>query len=65
MQHVAAGGDGVLYAVDDRGRLLFFRDRSRNGTGEVAGPTVLEANGWLRFKHVTGDRRGLVYAVPE
>ncbi len=64
MRHVVAGGDGILYAVDGAGRLLFFRDTTRKGTGEIGNPTVIAASGWSRFKHMTADRRGLIYAVP-
>jgi hypothetical protein len=51
--------------VDQQGRLLFYRDRKRDGTGDVHNPAVIGLGGWQNIRHlVTGDP-GVLYAVDQ
>lgn len=62
-----AGGFYVL--VDDRnaawetGQLLFYRDWTRNGTGDVNTPAVIGLGGWQEFIHLFSGQNGVIYAV--
>ena len=49
---VFSGGSGVIYAVTGDGDLLSYRDRSRDGTGDVANPEVIGHGGWNQFLHL-------------
>ncbi len=61
------GGFGVV--VDDRnapfqsGQLLFYRDNTRNGTGDVNTPGVIGLGGWQQFLHLFSGGDGIIYAV--
>jgi hypothetical protein len=50
---------GDLY----RGRLLFYRDETQNGSGPVAGPSVIGDSGWGEFKFLFSGGGGIIYAV--
>jgi hypothetical protein len=50
---------GDLY----RGRLLFYRDETQNGSGLVAGPSVIGASGWGEFRFLFSGGDGIIYAV--
>lgn len=60
---------GFLVAVDDRnapfesGQLLFYRDFTRNGTGDVNTPSVIGLGGWQQMRHLTYGGDGILYAV--
>jgi hypothetical protein len=61
---------GTLFVViDDRntpfetGQLLFYRDRNRDGTGDVNTPSVIGLGGWQQFIHLFSGRNGIIYAV--
>ncbi|MDX5418011.1 MAG: hypothetical protein LPK09_02260, partial [Hymenobacteraceae bacterium] len=64
---VTAGGFQVL--IDDRnarfesGQLLFYRDASQSGGGEVSSPSVIGLGGWQQFLHLFSGGNGIIYAV--
>jgi hypothetical protein len=43
--------------------LLFYRDRTRNGTGDVSSPSVIGRGGWQQMKHLFSGGDGIIYAV--
>jgi len=45
------------------GRLLFYRDYTRNGTGDVDTPKVIGLGGWAGFKFLFSGGDGIIYAV--
>ena len=45
------------------GRLLFYRDRTLDGTGDVANPAVIGTGGWQDMKFLTCGGDGILYAV--
>ena len=45
------------------GRLLFYRDNTQDGTGDVNTPTVIGLGGWADFKFLFPDGNGIIYAV--
>lgn len=61
--HLFSDGDGILYAVNTNSQLLFYRDHTRNGTGEVHTPSVIGLGGWQVMKHVFDGGQGIIYAV--
>ena len=60
---------GYIVVVDDRnapietGELLFYRDNTRNGTGDVDTPAVIGQGGWQQFLHLFSGGEGIIYAV--
>jgi hypothetical protein len=60
---------GFLVVVDDRnapfqsGQLLFYRDTTRNGTGDVNTPGVIGLGGWQQMKFLFAGDPGVIYAV--
>jgi len=55
-----------------KGQLLFYRDKTQNGTGDVGNPSLIGKNSpfeldtvptWHRFLHVFSDGDGAIYAV--
>jgi Tachylectin len=47
------------------GRLLFYRDLTQNGTGDVSNPSVIGLGGWQAFKFLFSGGNGVIYAVNE
>jgi hypothetical protein len=47
------------------GRLLFYRDERRDGTGDVRDPWVVGLGGWQQFRFLFPGSDGIVYAVPQ
>ena len=45
------------------GRLLFYRDFTQNGTGDVNTPKVIGQGGWQQFKFLFSGGDGIIYAV--
>ena len=62
-RRVFGGGDGILYAVDAQGRLLFYRDKTQNGSGDVANLSVIGLGGWQSLERVFSGGGGVLYAV--
>ena len=62
--HLFSGGDGIIYAVDADGQLLFYRDYNRDGTGDLHSPSVIGLGGWQGMKHLFDGGGGILYAVP-
>jgi len=60
---------GFAVVVDDRnapvetGELLFYRDTTQNGTGDVNTPAVIGLGGWQEFIHLFSGVGGIIYAV--
>src|SRR5205807_675249 len=79
--HVIAGGDGVLYAVEPNGDLLWYRDTHRDGTpvtpdGVAASfdapneGNVVIKSGWYpeQFSHLLSggvSGGGIIYAIDD
>ncbi len=51
------------YFVGQTGQLLFYRDQSQNGTGDVANPSVIGLGGWQTFQFLFSGGNGIIYAV--
>ena len=64
-EYVFSGGNGIIYAVNQQGQLLFYRDANQDGTGEVTGPSVIGQGGWQNFKFVFSGGNGIIYAVDQ
>jgi len=64
---VTADEQGNVYAVTDRGELLYYRDTTRNGTGTWAdgGTGRRIGKGWGDFVEVFSGGDGILYAVKE
>jgi hypothetical protein len=45
------------------GQLLFYRDRTLNGTGDVDTPSIIGAGGWQQYTRLFSDGNGAIYAV--
>jgi len=60
---------GFFVTIDDRnapfssGQLLFYRDNTRNGTGDVNTPAVIGLGGWTQFLRLFYGGDGILYAV--
>jgi len=65
MQHLFAASDRILYAVDEQGRLLFYRDRTpvEAESIDVDSPAVIGLGGWQQFKFLFSGGDGIIYAV--
>jgi Tachylectin len=63
--HIVSGGNGVIYAVDPSGDLLYFRDRARDGTEDWAYGGVGQqiGTGWGTFASILGGGCGIIYAT--
>ena len=64
-QFVFSGGEGIIYAVDRSGRLLFHRDQTQDGIRDVTGPTVIGPGGWQNHRFVFSGGEGIIYAVDQ
>jgi hypothetical protein len=47
------------------GRLLFYRDTTQNGTGDVNTPKVIGLGGWAGFRFLFSGGDGIIYAVDQ
>ena|ERR1017187_864964 len=47
------------------GRLLFYRDNTQDGTGDVNTPSVIGLGGWAGFKFLFSGGNGIIYAVDQ
>jgi hypothetical protein len=47
------------------GRLLFYRDFTQDGTGDVDTPSVIGLGGWAGFKFLFTGGNGIIYAVDD
>ena len=47
------------------GRLLFYRDNTQDGTGDVNTPSVIGLGGWAGFKFLFSGGNGIIYAVED
>ncbi|HKV08919.1 MAG TPA: N,N-dimethylformamidase beta subunit family domain-containing protein [Thermoanaerobaculia bacterium] len=56
---------GILYAVNRDGDLLFYRDKTRDGTGDVRPEGVIGHGGWDAFKFLFSGGNGVLYAVTQ
>ena len=55
----------LTFGVNPAGRLLFYRDTTQNGTGDVANPSVIGLGGWQNFKFLFSGGNGIIYAVDQ
>jgi hypothetical protein len=55
----------LTFGVNPAGRLLFYRDTTQNGTGDVANPSVIGLGGWRDFKFLFSGGNGIIYAVDQ
>lgn len=62
--HIFAGNDGVIYAVDTSGRLIWYRrtDPSSPQPGWAPGTESVIGTGWT-FKNVFSGGNGVIYAI--
>jgi hypothetical protein len=65
MDFVFSGGNGIIYAVNHQGELLFYRDQNQDGTGNVADPKVIGDGAWTEFKFLFSAGDGIIYAVDQ
>jgi hypothetical protein len=62
--HVIDGGNGVLYAIEPNGDLLWYKDTARNGTwGWDPNSGHLIGTGWNVFSQVVSGGNGMLYAI--
>ncbi|HUG64255.1 MAG TPA: alkaline phosphatase family protein [Gaiellaceae bacterium] len=54
----------VVPVAPQPGQLLFYRDSTQNGTGDVSSPAVIGLGGWQAFKFLFSGGNGIIYAVP-
>jgi hypothetical protein len=62
----AAGAQTPLslaFGQQPGGQLLFYRDETRDGTGDIAGPAIIGQTGWQDFVFLFGGGNGIIYAV--
>ena len=45
------------------GRLLYYKDTTQNGTGDVDTPQVIGQGGWQQFQFLFASDNGVIYAV--
>src|ERR1017187_8709265 len=62
---VFSGGGGIIYAITQDGNLLWYKDSTRNGTGEVANPKLIGRGGWQGYKNVLSSGDGNIYAITQ
>jgi phospholipase C len=53
------------YFVGQAGQLLFYRDATQNGTGDVSSPSVIGLGGWQDFRFLFSGGNGIIYAVDQ
>ena len=70
IRQLISGGDGILYAIHNDGRLLFFRDLLRNGTNAADGSAGWDSKSGNQIgQHFEGIRQlisggdGILYAI--
>ncbi len=62
-EHVFGGGDDVIYAINRKGELLWFKhDDALHGTPAWKGPTVV-GSGWSGFRKVFSAGGGEIFAI--
>src|SRR4051794_28485794 len=62
---VFSGGDGIIYAINYGGDLLYYKDSARNGTPAWANAGIGQRIGgqWGDFLQVFSGGDGIIYAV--
>jgi phospholipase C len=45
------------------GELRYYRDKTRDGTGDVGNPSVIGLGGWHQFRFLFSGGNGIIYAV--
>jgi hypothetical protein len=55
----------LAFGQQPGGQLLFYRDASRDGTGNIGGPAVIGQSGWQDFRFLFGGGDGIIYAVDQ
>jgi hypothetical protein len=71
VQVLGAIPGGYAIRIDDpaqdfvfvSGQLLFYRDQTRDGTGDVSSPSVIGLGGWQQMQHLFSGGDGIIYAV--
>lgn len=65
MRHILSAGDGLLYAIDLHGQLLWFRHQGfRHGGGlETWDPVKVVGTGWGDTRLIFWGGQGLIYAI--
>ena len=64
MRHVFSGGNGIIYAVNQQGQLLFYRDKNQDGTSNITGPSII-GSGLQNMRPIFSGGNGTIYAVNE
>jgi hypothetical protein len=62
---VTGDNQGIIYAINQAGDLLFYRDLARNGTANWAFNGVGQAigTGWSAFTELFSGGLGIIYAI--
>lgn len=60
---VFSGGNGIIYGVDHRGRLRFYRDLTPEKTGAMPTSLVIGQGDWRQFPFLFSGGDGIIYAV--
>lgn len=55
----------MAFNLSKGGRLLFYRDASQTGGGDVSNPAVIGLGGWQQFQFLFGGGDGVIYAVDQ
>ena len=70
IEQLAGGDNGILYAIHQDGRLLYFRDLSRDGTNAPNGSTGWASGsgnqigqGFDGIEQMAGGDNGILYAI--
>ena len=65
--HILYGGNGVLYAANLKGELIYYRDTIAgiNHTFVNSPTKVSLGNGWAAYRWLLGDGGGRIYAIDE
>lgn len=54
---------GIIAPIMIPGNLLFYRDHTQDGTGDVANPSIIGQGSWNNFKFLFSGGSGVLYAV--
>jgi N,N-dimethylformamidase len=65
--HVFSGDEGIIYAIQQDGTLLYYKDLARNGTSnfDFYGSGQPIGSGWQNFLHVFSGGAGIIYAIQQ
>ncbi|MFD6442841.1 tachylectin-related carbohydrate-binding protein [Peribacillus sp. NPDC060186] len=64
---VTSDNQSIIYAIEQNGDLLYYRDLARNGTSrwDYNGAGQRIGTGWGGFRHVFSGGDGIIYAIEQ